>query len=355
MLHAGFYYGADSLKARLSYQGNRRMAAWCDEHGLAIRRSGKLVVARDEGDLAGLDELARRGANSGVPVELVGAAEAARIEPLARTHERALWSPATASVDPAEVMASLARAAEERGIALCTGTRWLGVEAGPGAIRCRTDRGPLTAGRWINAAGLHADRIAHSFGFGERYAIVPFKGLYLHGNERAPRLRVQVYPVPDLAMPFLGVHFTVTVDGRVKIGPTALPALWREQYGSIGAGFFDGFRAAELAEVIASQARLLSRSASVRRHALREPPKTLRRVLVAQAAALVPSARAEAFDRWGKPGIRAQLYDRARGELVMDFVHEGDARSCHVLNAISPAFTCAFAFAEHLALAAGLG
>src|SRR5207244_7227990 len=136
---------------------------------------------------------------------------------------------------------------------------------------------------------------------------VPFKGLYLYGNSAAPALRSQIYPVPDLAMPFLGVHFTVTVDGRVKIGPTALPAWWREQYGD--RGFLSGFRAGELAEIAAAQLALWWKNPSVRRHAFREPQKALRSVLVAEARALVPSAALSAFDRWGKPGIRAQLCD----------------------------------------------
>ncbi len=340
VLHAGFYYSADSLKARLTREGNRRMAAWCDEHRLPFRRTGKLVVAKNEGELGGLEELLRRGRVNGVELELITAAEARRIEPLAATIERALFSPATAAVEPGAVMESLARACADRGIALCLGTRWLAPE--------RTDRGPISAGYWINCAGLYADRVAHAYGFGARYAIVPFKGLYLYGNAAAPALRVQVYPVPDLALPFLGVHFTVTAAGHVKIGPTALPAWWREQYGS-GARFFAGFRARELAEVAASQLRLLASSATVRRHALREPSKAFRRVLLAEAQKLVPSATLAHFDRWGKPGIRAQLVDRQRGELAMDFVYEADARSLHVLNAISPAFTCSFALAELLA------
>jgi (S)-2-hydroxyglutarate dehydrogenase len=340
VLHAGFYYGADSLKARLTREGNRRMAAWCEEHGLAIRRTGKLVVAKNEGELARLDELLRRGRVNGVELEMVSAGEARLIEPLAATRVRALFSPATAAVEPGEVMQSLAEACVERGIAMCVGTQWLAPE--------RTDRGPIAAGYWINCAGLYADRVAHAYGFGARYAIVPFKGLYLYGNDAAPRLGVQVYPVPDLALPFLGVHFTVTAAGHVKIGPTALPAWWREQYGS-GARILSGFRADELAEVAMSQLRLLASSRAVRRHALREPSKAFRRVLVAEAQKLVPSARAEQFDRWGKPGIRAQLVDRERGELVTDFVYEADARSLHVLNAVSPAFTCSFALAELLA------
>jgi L-2-hydroxyglutarate oxidase LhgO len=346
VLHAGFYYAADSLKAQLTREGNRRLAAWCDEHGVPIRRTGKLVVARSEAELPRLEELLARGRANGVPVELCTDEEARRIEPRVRTAGRALFSPTTAVVDPLAVMRSLALACRRAGVTLATGTAWLGALG----RRARTSRGTIEPGYLVNAAGLHADRVARAYGFGAEYRVVPFKGLYLHGNERAGRLATHVYPVPDAEMPFLGVHFTVAVDGHVKIGPTALPALWLENYGALGRrGFFAGFSLGELARVLVRDARLLLADPAVRRHAWRELAKSSRRALVRHAAALVRGTLPEHFDRWGASGIRAQLYDARRGRLVMDFLYEGDDRSMHVLNAISPAFTCALSFAEHLA------
>jgi (S)-2-hydroxyglutarate dehydrogenase len=341
VLHAGFYYSADSLKARLTRVGNERLTAWCGERGVEVRRCGKLVVARDERDLPGLDELARRGARNGVPLEGVTAAEALHLEPWAQTHERALFSPTTSVVDPAAVMAELARACGEAAIAIWLDTAWRGFAA-PHTL---TSRGRLEAGFVVNAAGLFADRVARAHGFAEYLVMLPFKGLYLYGNTTAPPLRRHVYPVPDLEMPFLGVHFTVTLDGRVKIGPTAMPAPWREGY-DLGASSRARFAFDDLAESALATATMLARDSSFRRHAFREAPKMLAAMIVRDARRLVPAARASAFDRWGRPGIRAQLFDRARARLVMDFHHEGDARSLHVLNAVSPAFTCSFAFAE---------
>src|SRR5207302_927707 len=104
----------------------------------------------------------------------------------------------------------------------------------------------------VNAAGLYADRLAQLFGFGRRYTILPFKGLYLYSSEPKDSLRVHVYPVPDLANPFLGVHFTVTVDGRTKIGPTAMPAFWRENYHGL-----ENFHLDELVEVVGREAQLM--------------------------------------------------------------------------------------------------
>lgn len=343
VIHAGFYYSADSLKARLTRQGNLRLTAWCDEHGLAINKCGKLVVARDEGQVEGLKELARRGAQNDVPVELISADEAAEIDPHVFTHELALWSPSTSAVDPGEVMASLETMCARKDINLHLGARWLGFDGGV----TETSQGDFSAGYVVNAAGIYADRVAAAHGFGEGLTMLPFKGLYLYGNESAPKLRTHVYPVPDLGMPFLGVHFTVTVKGHVKIGPTAFPAPWREGYG-LGSSW-SRFSPDELREVAASGLSLFAADPSFRRHAFREAPKLMASHLVENAAGLVPGVRATQFDHWGRPGIRAQLYDRRARRLVMDFRYEGDDRSVHVLNAVSPAFTCSFAFAELVA------
>jgi L-2-hydroxyglutarate oxidase len=226
VLHAGFYYAEDSFKARFTREGNRRLGEYCDERGLRINRCGKLVVARDESELGGLDELLRRARTNGVELSPISAAEAHEIEPRAKTFERALYSPTTATVDPGEVVAAFVEEVQGAGVEVRTGTAF--VSAGNGEVV--TSRGRIAAGYVINAAGLYADEIARGFGFGERYRILPFKGLYLFANSGAYTLRTNIYPVPNLKTPFLGVHFTVTVDGRVTIGPTAVPAFWREQY-----------------------------------------------------------------------------------------------------------------------------
>ncbi|HSJ07361.1 MAG TPA: L-2-hydroxyglutarate oxidase [Longimicrobiales bacterium] len=349
VLHAGFYYAADSLKARLTRQGRDRLAAFCDEHGIPVRRCGKLVVARNQDETATLEELARRGATNGVPVELVTEDDARRIEPRARTHGQALFSPTTASVEPAAVVAALAREAERTGVEVRTGVRVIGVRdpGGTGARQSpagwtlRTTVGDVPAGYVINAAGLYADRIAHAFGFGRCYRILPFRGVYLHADGSVA-LSTHVYPVPDLRNPFLGVHFTVTAGGHTKIGPTAMPALWREHYGGVGR-----FNAREMVEVVSREALLLARNDfGFRALAAEEVPKYFRAQLVRRAAELVPGIHPGQFREWGRPGIRAQLLDTRTRRLEMDFVFHGDARSFHVLNAVSPAFTCCLSFAD---------
>lgn len=340
VLHAGFYYTADSLKARFTRDGNRELTAYCEAHAIPLNRCGKLVVARGADELPALDELLRRGRANGVQLEAVSADEARRIEPRARTYERALYSPTTSSVDPVRVVNALERDARSEGVIIHHGMCYVGSR--PGQVL--TSVGSVRAGYVVNAAGLYADHIARDYGFGRRYRILPFKGLYLYSDEAPGALRTHVYPVPDLRNPFLGVHFTLTADGHVKIGPTAIPALWREQYRGP-----DNFRWREFVDIAWRQMGLVMRSGfSFTRLALEELSKASRARMVARAAALVDGVRLADYRRWGPPGIRAQLADIERRELVMDFVCEGDARSLHVLNAVSPGFTCSLPFARYV-------
>ncbi len=218
-----------------------------------------------------------------------------------------------------------------------------GYQSRQGAIvQCSQDS--YEAGYIVNAAGLYADHIARDFGFSEHYRILPFKGLYLYSNEPPGTIRTNVYPVPDLRNPFLGVHVTVTAQGKAKIGPTAIPAFWREQYESFG-----NFKFSELVDVLVRQAGLFMFSEfDFKRLAFEEIQKYSRTHLVKLATSLMDGITPERYKTWGKPGIRAQLLDTKKRKLEMDFVLEGDSRSMHVLNAVSPAFTCSLPFADYV-------
>jgi len=340
VLHAGFYYSADSLKARFCRDGNRALREYIQSRGLALNPCGKLVVARSAADLPQLDELLRRGARNGVELHPVSAEEARRIEPRVITHQRAIWSPTTATADPSEVIAAMRRDASAEGVEVWTGAAYAG-RSGNGVV---TTRGPVEAGYTVNCAGLYADRVALDFGFSARYRILPFKGLYLYSSEPAGAFRTNIYPVPDLRNPFLGVHFTVTVDGHAKIGPTAIPAFWREQY--TGLGRFDPLEFAEIAW--RDLGLFLFAGFDFRRLAVEELRKYSRAHLATLAAELATEVRVSDYTEWGRPGIRAQLMDVRTRKLEMDFVIEGDARSLHVLNAVSPAWTCSLPFAAHV-------
>ncbi len=340
VLHAGFYYTADSLKARFCREGNLRLTEYCRQRGLRINRCGKLVVARDRNDLTGLQELLERGRRNGVELYQISEKEAREIEPRVKTHEQALWSPTTSSVDPSEVMNRLVNDARTEKIEILTDTAYISRTSG----KVRTSRGDLSPGYVINCAGLYADKIARDYGLGWNHRILPFKGLYLYSGEPPGSVKTNVYPVPDLKNPFLGVHYTLTVDGKAKIGPTAIPAFWREHYAALG-----NFKLRELVEVIASEVAMLVRNDfNFRALAINELQKYSKAKMVAMASELLATDGTVSGWSWGKPGIRAQLFDVRTKKLEMDFHYESDERSFHVLNAVSPAFTCALAFAPFL-------
>ncbi len=339
VLHAGFYYTANSLKARLTKEGNQRLTEFCVERGLGINRCGKLVVAKEASELPVLDELLDRAQHNGVDLQKITEAEAKEIEPRVRTYRHALFSPSTASVDPGEVMRAFVSNAKQVGVNLLGNTQYQGTRDGV----VKTSQGSISSGYVINAAGLYADKIARDFGFSKHYQILPFKGLYLYADDKSKPLRTNVYPVPDLRNPFLGVHHTVTLDGHTKIGPTAIPCFWREHYRGL-----ENFNFSEFVEVIGREAELFIRNDfGFRKLALDEMRKMYRSRIVSLATDLVSGIQLEHYTRWGAPGIRAQLLDTRTRKLEMDFKMEGDQRSFHILNAVSPAFTCAMSFSEY--------
>lgn len=338
VIHAGFYYRPGSLKARLTAEGNRALTAFIEQSGLPINKCGKLVVANTPDEAASLLVLAERAAANGATVEVLTETEAATVEPRARAAHGALFSPATATADPELVLEALAADAVSNGVEVMLETPFVGGTPD----RVETGKGVFSCGHLINAAGLGADRVAHLLGAGSDYVIVPFKGLYLLGSEPAGAFRTNVYPVPDLRYPFLGVHVTVGVDGRAKLGPTAIPAFWNEQYGG-----WAGFRAREFLRTVGRDLALTIRSDfDFKRLAARELAKYRKARLVELAGRLVSGLRREDYGRWGRPGIRAQLMDRRTRQLVMDFVVEKGERSTHILNAVSPGWTCSMPFAS---------
>lgn len=339
VLHAGFYYTADSFKAKFTQTGNQRLTEYCESRNIPVNKCGKLVVARNESELGQLDELMLRAKNNDVPLNSIAAKEAKAIEPRVKTFERALFSPTTSSVNPVEVVQSMRKDAHQEGLKLHSGVRYL---RKIGKKTVKTSQENIEFGYMVNAAGLYADKIAQDFGFSKDYRILPFKGLYLYSNEAAGAFNTNIYPVPDLRNPFLGVHFTVTAEGKVKIGPTAIPAFWRENYKGLS-----NFNFNELMEILFRQAGLfLSSDFDFKTLAIEELQKYSQAKLVALASSLAEGIELKSYKKWGEPGIRAQLLNIRKRKLEMDFVTEGDKSSLHILNAVSPAFTCALPFAD---------
>lgn len=326
ILHAGFYYTSDSLKAKLTARGNRLMKAFCKEQGICVNETGKLVVAKDESELETLQELKRRGDSNGAEVAIVDEKEAWEIEPNVKTYKYALYSPNTASVNPKEVCKKLKEDLEDKGVRF--------------VFNMPFEKYKEHYDFFINAAGLYADKIAHTFGVGKNYTILPFKGLYLR-YKGEDSIRTQIYPVPNIKNPFLGIHFTLMADNTIKIGPTAIPAFWREHYKGL-----KRFSLGEFLQIIALEGKLFVQDRWFRELALEEMRYYIPKNIVQEAKKLVQELKGDCS--FYPPGIRAQLFDTQKKKLVMDFLVEKKDNQIHILNAVSPAFTASFAFSEYI-------
>lgn len=341
VLHAGIYYAPGSLKARLCREGKAALETFAAARGIPFERCGKVVVATDASELGRLEDLAARSRANGAEVDLIGPERLREIEPHV-VGLRALWSPETGIIDFARVTRAYADEVRRRGGAILTGRRVDGIDARGAEHVLRTTGGDVVAGWVIACAGLHSDRVAALTGEPGDVRIVPFRGDYytLRPAARA-YCRGLVYPVPDPAFPFLGVHFTRRIDGEVWAGPNAVLAFAREGYGLGVISLrdlaetlaFRGFRRlarAHLGTGLAEAWRGLSKRAFVR---------ALRRY--------VPAIRADDL-AYGPTGVRAQAL-HTDGRLVDDFLLGGTARVLHVRNAPSPGATASLAIGRVLA------
>ncbi|MEW6446783.1 MAG: FAD-dependent oxidoreductase [Bacillota bacterium] len=207
-----------------------------------------------------------------------------------------------------------------------------------------TTAGRMGYGFLVNAAGAYADRIAHMCGLGKNYIMLPYKGIYLRVKEGYEFLvRANIYPVPDIRFPFLGVHFTRTPRGVVKMGPTAIPALSRENY-----GLLENIRCSELRETLLYNARQFATNKNYVLMGFKEIGKYIPYVMYKDARQLVPNLKYSYISRYPLVGIRAQLFDRTKNELVMDYLILKGHNSIHILNAVSPAFNSSLAFAQYI-------
>ncbi|HEX3243536.1 MAG TPA: L-2-hydroxyglutarate oxidase [Solirubrobacterales bacterium] len=342
VIHAGIYYEPGSLKARLCVEGARSLYAFCEEREIPHRRSGKLIVAVDEGEVGRLDELERRGQANGVPgLRRLGPGEMAEIEPHARG-VAALHSPATGVVDFVRVAEAFAEDVTTAGGSIHVDTRVTRAEPVGGRIAIGHSRGVTSASAAVFCAGLWADRMAVACGAPAEPRIVPFRGGYMRLRPaQAELVRANVYPVPDPELPFLGAHLTRTLGGEVLVGPSALMVAARDAYR------LPTVRIRDLGQTLGWPGTWRM-AAGHWRAGLREMRNaSSRRSFLAEAARLVPALQGARADA-GPAGIRAQAVGRD-GRLVDDFVIHRTERAVHVRNAPSPAATSSLALAGLIA------
>jgi L-2-hydroxyglutarate oxidase len=341
VIHSGIYYKPGSLKALLAREGNRSLVAFCKQHGIAHEICGKVIVATREKELATLELLYRRGLENGIPVSRLSPEAAREIEP----HVRALAAlkvESTGIVQYREVCLKFAELIREKGGVLETGARVQAIRWRDETHVLETTRGVFKARFLINCGGLHSDRIARMAESDPEAKIVPFRGDYYQlVPEKRHMVRTLVYPVPDLAFPFLGVHFTKMIDGSVHAGPNAVLALKREGYRKTDVSArdlletlaFPGFwkmARQNLSAGCKEMYRSVSKGAFVRSLQQLVPEVTAHDLVAAEA------------------GVRAQAL-LPDGRLFDDFLFVDGRHSLHVCNAPSPAATASLEIGKAVA------
>jgi L-2-hydroxyglutarate oxidase len=338
VIHSGIYYRPGSLKARYAVRGAAEMIKFCTEYGIEHAVTGKLIVATERSELPRLHALVQRGRENGIPVRELGAAQIAEYEPEVRGLA-AIHVGTTGICDFVGVARQLADAS---GAEIRYDAQVVQVDRRPAlGVAVRTARGDIIRARvLVNCAGLHCDEVARMAGDEPGMRIVPFRGEY-YELARPELVRGLVYPVPDPAFPFLGVHLTRGIDGGVHIGPNAVPALAREGYD------WRTVRPRELASTLAWPG-----SWHIARHHWRYGTGELRRSLSKRAFTdavrrLLPAAT-EADLLPAPAGVRAQAVLRD-GTLVDDFLIQEGHHTVHVLNAPSPAATASLPIGREVA------
>ena len=342
VIHAGLYYTPGSLKARNCVEGREAMYRFCEAHGIRAERCGKLVVATEERELPRLDELERRGRANGLDgLERLGPEGIREREPHA-AGIAGLWVPQTGVVDFGQVTRAMADVVRGAGGEILTGARVHGCRLLADGILLESVRGETFCRSLVNCAGLQSDRVARRSGADPGVAIVPFRGEYYElVPDRRGLVRNLVYPVPDPAFPFLGVHFTRTPTGTVEAGPNAVLALKREGYRTADV------RLRDLVEMGLNPGfwRMCARHW---RTGLAEMYRSFsKRAFVKALQKLVPAVGPDDV-RYLRAGVRAQAVGPG-GALLDDFHLVEAARSVHVLNAPSPAATASITIGRTIA------
>jgi (S)-2-hydroxyglutarate dehydrogenase len=339
VIHSGVYYKPGSLKARLCVSGAAAMIEFCREHGVAHNVCGKVIVATHADELPRLEELRQRGEANGLAgLRLIVPEELREIEPHA-TGLRALLVPSTGTTDYAKVSEKYAELISARGGTVLTSAAATGIRRSVSEIVVETSRGAFSTTSLINCAGLYSDRICRMAGDDPGVMIVPFRGEYYElAPERASLVRALIYPVPDPRFPFLGVHFTRRISGKVDAGPNAVFALAREGYRHTDISVRD------LASSLAFPGfwRMARKNW---RNGLDEFRRSLSKPAFVRALQRLLPEISETDLVPGSSGVRAQAL-QPDGTLVDDFLFVPSGKILHVLNVPSPAATASLAIGK---------
>ncbi|HEY1770199.1 MAG TPA: L-2-hydroxyglutarate oxidase [Chthoniobacterales bacterium] len=340
VIHSGIYYPPGSLKARFSREGNRALIAFCRQHAIQHEICGKVIVATRKEELGELEQLSHRGLENGVTVERLSADEVRELEPHVACH-RGLRVPSTAIVNFAEVARKYADLLEENGGTVRKGTDVRQIRTFNDTYILQTTGGDFETRYLVNCAGLQSDRVARRARISPPARILPFRGEYYElVPEKRHLVKNLIYPVPNPAFPFLGVHFTRMIDGSVHAGPNAVLALKREGYSKTDLSLTD------LAEIVTYKG-LWKLARKHYREGLHEMHRSFsKRAFVASLQRLIPEISSRDLVP-AKSGVRAQAL-LPNGTLVNDFLLIHGTKSIHVCNAPSPAATASLEIAKEI-------
>lgn len=341
VVHAGIYYRPGSLKAELCRAGERATKEFCDAHGVPCRTIGKLVVATNDREVERLDALRANAEGNGIAVEPVSAARLREMEPNV-AGRAALLVPSTGVVDYRAVARAMADDVRELGGTIRTGTAVRGIREDGSEVRVLADGERVQARRLVACAGLQADRVARMGGVDVDFQIIPFRGEYYElPPSRAGLVNHLIYPVPDPDLPFLGVHLSPTIDGRITVGPNAVLGRAREGYAKLD------FSVRDVAEYAAFPGMWAVARANLRTGVRELASSAFRLRYLAECRRYCPSLTLRDLQPHAA-GIRAQAVMRD-GTLVHDFLLRTTDRQLHVCNAPSPAASSSLPIAELIA------
>ncbi len=347
VLHAGLYYEPKSLKGRVCVSGSRRLKRWVKERKLPINECGKVIIPQEIYLDKQLDLLYQRGKQNGASVEIWDEQELKKNFPLVRTASgRALWSPNTAVVNSKIVLKELEKELKEKKVTFALNQKIWNVNPSKRELSLQNGE-TISYSHLINCAGLRADQVAQKFGLGKNYMLIPFKGLYWEVDHKLNlNMNTNLYPVPDLNVPFLGVHFTPTADlnPKINVGPTATLAFGRENYSL----FREIEPISSALNLFTLTKQYFSNKEGFRKYVHDQSLLFLKPLMIKSAKKLIPSIKSENLKLSTKVGIRPQLFNKNTQKLENDFLSVKGQSSTHILNAISPAFTASFALADFI-------
>ena len=338
VIHSGLYYKPGSYKAKNCVEGRRELVTFAKEHNIPHDVCGKIVVATKESELQYLEKIYNNGLQNGVEgVEKITAAQIKEIEPFC-TGIAGLHVPCTGIISFAEVSKVLVELIENKfpGSKVLTGYEVTNFEKSENSTTVITNKGNFTAKHIISCAGLQCDRIAEKDNVDPGMKIVGFRGDYYDLTpEGMHKVKNLIYPVPDPAFPFLGVHFTRMIEGGVECGPNAVFVFKREGYGKTDFNIKDTFDALSYGGTW----KLFFKHW---RFGLDEYKRAFsKKLFLNRLQKLIPSLTMEDITP-GRAGVRAMALGHD-GEMIDDFKIERKGNSIHVLNAPSPAATSGLA------------